>query len=67
MTASANARPAPLSGPRKAAMFLMGVGDQVGTEVLRHLAPEEVRRIIDRDCRHQDCGIGADALRFSGV
>ncbi len=45
MTPSANARPAPVSGPRKAAMFLMGVGDQVGTEVLRHLAPEEVRRI----------------------
>jgi flagellar motor switch protein FliG len=26
-------------------MFLMGVGEQVSTEVLRHLAPEEVRRI----------------------
>jgi flagellar motor switch protein FliG len=45
MTDSANALPAPLSGPRKAAMFLMGVGDQVGMEVLRHLAPEEVRLI----------------------
>jgi flagellar motor switch protein FliG len=45
MTDSANARPAPLSGPRKAATFLMGVGEQVGTEVLRHLAPEEVRLI----------------------
>src|SRR5271157_4612496 len=45
MTPSANARPAPVSGPRKAAMFLMGVGEQVSTEVLRHLAPEEVRRI----------------------
>jgi flagellar motor switch protein FliG len=45
MTPSANTRPTSLSGPRKAAMFLMGVGEQVGTEVLRHLAPEEVRRI----------------------
>jgi len=45
MTDSANALPASLSGPRKAAMFLMGVGDQVGMEVLRHLAPEEVRLI----------------------
>ena len=45
MTPSANARPAPLTGPRKAAMFLMGVGEQVSTEVLRHLVPEEVRRI----------------------
>jgi flagellar motor switch protein FliG len=45
MTASTNAPPASLSGPRKAAMFLMGVGEQVSTEVLRHLAPEEVRRI----------------------
>jgi flagellar motor switch protein FliG len=45
MTASTDVRPAPLSGPRKAAMFLMGVGEQVSAEVLRHLAPEEVRRI----------------------
>lgn len=34
-----------LSGPRKAAMFLMGVGDKVSAEVLRHLSPYEVRRI----------------------
>jgi flagellar motor switch protein FliG len=45
MTASANARSASLSGPRKAAMFLMGVGDQVSAEVMRHLAPEEIRLI----------------------
>ncbi len=45
MTPSDNERPASLSGPRKAAVFLMGVGEQVSTEVLRHLAPEEVRRI----------------------
>ena len=45
MTDSATARPASLSGPRKAAMFLMGVGEQVSTEVLHHLAPDEVRRI----------------------
>ena len=41
MNAPANA----LSGSRKAAMFLMGVGEQVSAEVLRHLSPEEVRRI----------------------
>src|ERR1035437_3479622 len=45
MTDSAHAQSASLPGPRKAAMFLMGVGEQVSTEVLRHLAPEEVRRI----------------------
>ena len=45
MTDSAHRQSASLSGPRKAAMFLMGVGEQVSTEVLRHLAPEEVRRI----------------------
>ena len=45
MNDTATARPASLSGPRKAAMFLMGICDQVGTDVLRHMAPEEVRRI----------------------
>jgi len=34
-----------LSGPRKAAMFLMGVGDQIGADVLRHMEPDEIRRI----------------------
>jgi flagellar motor switch protein FliG len=34
-----------LSGSRKAAVFLMGLSEQVGAEVLRHLSPEEVRRI----------------------
>jgi flagellar motor switch protein FliG len=46
MTASAEQRhPAALSGPRKAAVFLMGMGDQVSAEVMKHLAPGEVRRI----------------------
>ncbi len=34
-----------VSGARKAAMFLMGVGDQIGADVLRHLEPDEIRRI----------------------
>jgi len=34
-----------LSGARKAAMFLMGVGDQIGADVLRHLDPDEIRRV----------------------
>jgi flagellar motor switch protein FliG len=38
MTDVTDAVPATLSGPREAAMFLMGVGDQVGMAVLRHLA-----------------------------
>ena len=33
-------------GPRKAAMFLMGLGDQIGRDVLRHLSSEEVRRLM---------------------
>ena len=32
-------------GARKAAMFLMGVGDQIGGDVLRHLEPDEIRQI----------------------
>ena len=65
MNATANARPESLSGPRKAAMFLMGVGEQVSTEVLRHLAPEEVRRITTEIATTKS--VGSDALRFSGV
>src|SRR4051794_17864577 len=34
-----------LSGARKAAIFLMGVGEGVSAEVLRRLAPDEVQRI----------------------
>ena len=34
------ATPAPLSGQRKAAVFLMGIGEQVSAEVLRHLTPD---------------------------
>ncbi len=36
---------APMPGARKAAMFLMGVGDQIGADVLRHLDPDEIRQI----------------------
>src|ERR1700712_590652 len=34
-----------LSGTRKAAMFLMGIGDQLSVDIIRQLAPEEIRRI----------------------
>src|ERR1035438_4063361 len=37
----------PVSGARKAAMFLMGVGDQLSAELLRQLEPDEIRRITD--------------------
>jgi len=45
MMPSAPATLSVLSGPRKAAVFLMGIGDQTSADVLRHLSPEEVRRI----------------------
>ncbi len=45
MTPSAQTNLSGLSGPRKAAVFLMGIGDEASAEVLRRLAPEEVRRI----------------------
>ena len=35
----------PVSGATKAAMFLMGVGDQLSTELLRQLDTDEIRRI----------------------
>ena len=35
----------PVSGADKAAMFLMGIGEQVTAELLRQLDPEEIRRI----------------------
>jgi flagellar motor switch protein FliG len=34
-----------ISGARKAAMFLMGVGDQVSAELLRQLDADDIRRI----------------------
>jgi len=34
-----------ISGVRKAAMFLMGIGDQLSVEIIRQLAPDEIRRI----------------------
>lgn len=34
-----------VSGARKAAMFLMGIGNQIGADVLRHLEPDEIRQI----------------------
>src|ERR1044071_4492674 len=36
---------APLTGLRKAAVFLMGVGEEVSAELLRQLSPEEGRMI----------------------
>jgi flagellar motor switch protein FliG len=35
----------PVSGATKAAMFLMGIGDQVSAELLRQLEPDEIRRV----------------------
>src|SRR4051794_32336407 len=32
-----------LSGQRKAAIFLMGIGDSISAEVFRLLAPEEIK------------------------
>lgn len=34
-----------LPGARKAAMFLMGLGDQLSVDIIRQLAPDEIRRI----------------------
>jgi flagellar motor switch protein FliG len=34
-----------LPGARKAAMFLMGIGDQLSVDIIRQLAPDEIRRI----------------------
>src|SRR5581483_5495244 len=34
-------------GARKAAMFLMGVGEQIGADVLRHLDSNEIRQITN--------------------
>ena len=34
-----------LSGLRKAAVFLMGIGDQLSADIIRQLAPDEIRRI----------------------
>jgi flagellar motor switch protein FliG len=40
------ASPSPsVSGARKAAMFVMGIGGNLGAELLRQLEPEEIRRI----------------------
>src|SRR5947209_91386 len=43
MTAALQA--APFTGARKAAIFLMGIGEPVSSEVLRCLAPDEIQRI----------------------
>src|SRR5664279_2765865 len=45
MTAPSATSTLPVSGARKAAMFLMGVGGPLGAEVLRQLDPDEIRRI----------------------
>jgi flagellar motor switch protein FliG len=34
-----------LTGVRKAAVFLMGIGDQLSADIIRQLAPDEIRRI----------------------
>src|SRR5579883_2811409 len=37
----------PVSGARKAAMFLLGMGDELSADLLRQLEPDEIRRITD--------------------
>ena len=36
-----------VTGARKAAMFLLGLGDDISAELLRQLDPDEIRRITD--------------------
>lgn len=40
-----NQLPESISGPSKAAMFLLGIGDAVSVEILRQLDQDEIRRI----------------------
>jgi len=44
-TALAPVKYSDLPGPRKAAMFLMGIGDQISTGVIRQMQPDEIRRL----------------------
>src|ERR1039458_8068501 len=45
MTPSTVSTTSSVSGARKAAMFVMGVGGPLGAELLRQLEPDEIRRI----------------------
>jgi len=45
MTPSTSSLGELIPGPRKAAMFLMGIGDQLRAELLRQLDPDEIRTI----------------------
>lgn len=45
MSAQLFAPASPLSGARKAAIFLMGIGSELSAEIIRQLAPEEIQRI----------------------
>ena len=45
MTPSTASNSFPVSGARKAAMFVMGIGGPLGAELLRQLEPDEIRRI----------------------
>jgi flagellar motor switch protein FliG len=44
-TSSDDSNSLPVSGARKAAMLVMGVGGPLGAELLRQLEPDEIRRI----------------------
>jgi flagellar motor switch protein FliG len=37
----------PLKGPVKAAALLLGLGEEIGTEVIKHLSDTEIRRLND--------------------
>lgn len=41
----------PLSGPEKAAVLLLSLGPDVASEVMRHLADDEVRRVVQAVAR----------------
>jgi len=45
MTPSTASPTLSVSGARKAAMFVMGIGGPLGAELLRQLEPEEIKRI----------------------
>jgi len=49
-----------LTGPEKAAVLLLSLGPDVATEVMRHLAEDEVRRVVQAVARVKS--VGADRL-----
>ncbi|MEW6269005.1 MAG: flagellar motor switch protein FliG [Thermodesulfobacteriota bacterium] len=50
----------PLTGPEKAAVLLLSLGPEVATEVMRHLAEDEVRKVVQAVARVRS--VDADRL-----